>query len=87
MTYTRKNRGVCSSSTTVTIEDGMIQSVSVESGCDGNLKGVCALLKGRRAEDAIEAMRGIHCGRRSTSCPDQISLCLQEALEQSSVPE
>lgn len=80
MTYTRKNTGVCSVQTEVTLENGIIQKVVVERGCEGNLKGVCSLLKGRPAEEAIRAIRGIRCGSRSTSCPDQIALCLQEAI-------
>ncbi len=83
MTYTRKNRGVCSSQTTVTLaDDGTIQNVEVRGGCDGNLKGVCALLKGMDARDAIGRCKGIRCGLRTTSCPDQISRALEEALAQ-----
>ena len=83
MTYTRRNRGVCSSLTTVTLSDGgVIEDIEVRGGCDGNLKGVCALLKGMRAEEAISRCKGIRCGMRTTSCPDQISLALEEALAQ-----
>lgn len=82
MTYTRKNKGVCSRSTTVTIEDGIIHSIEVDDGCDGNLIGICALLQGQPATEAITRLQGITCGRKKTSCPDQISLCLAEALEQ-----
>lgn len=84
MTYTRKNRGVCSSLTSVTLtDDGIIQSIEVKGGCDGNLKGVCALLIGMDAREAIRRCRGIRCGMKTTSCPDQISLALEEALAQS----
>lgn len=83
MTYTRKNRGTCSTQTTVTLgEDGIIQQVEMLDGCNGNLKGICQLLKGMRAEDAIAKLQGTQCGRRPTSCPDQISLALKEALAQ-----
>lgn len=83
MTYTRKNKGVCSKSTTVELDDkGIITKVEVTGGCDGNLKGVCALLIGTSANDAAERLNSIQCGFRSTSCPEQISLCLREALEQ-----
>lgn len=59
MTYQRKNRGVCSLSTTVTLsEDGTIENVEVLGGCNGNLKGICSLLKGMKAQDAIGRMRG-----------------------------
>lgn len=84
MTYSRKNRGVCSSLTTVTLSDsGIIENIEVKGGCDGNLKGVCALLKGMDAHEAIRRCRGIRCGLRQTSCPDQISQALEEALAQS----
>lgn len=81
MTYTRKNKGVCSRSTTVEIEDGIIQSVSVEDGCDGNLQGVCALLRGRTAEEAASLLSGIRCEEKATSCPAQIAACIREALQ------
>ena len=81
MTYTRKNKGVCSLSTEVTLtDDGVIESVTVVGGCNGNLKGVSSLLVGMDAADAIRRMRGTTCGPRPTSCPDQIALALEEAL-------
>ena len=81
MTHTHKNIGTCSSQTTVTLdENGIIQQVEVQGGCNGNLKGICQLLKGMRAEDAIARMKGTTCGFKPTSCPDQIALALKEAL-------
>ncbi len=83
MTYQYKNRGVCSVSTTVTLNDNHeIESVEVVGGCNGNLKGIMSLLKGMRAEDAIAKLEGITCGSRSSSCPDQIAIALKEALQQ-----
>lgn len=61
-------------------DDHTIASVEVMGGCDGNLKGVGSLLKGMRAEEAITRMEGIRCGRKATSCPDQIAKALAEAL-------
>lgn len=83
MTFTRKNKGVCSRSTTVTIEDGIIKQVQVEDGCDGNLQGVCALLQGQPAQEAAQRLQNIRCENKNTSCPHQIALCIQEALQQS----
>ena len=81
MTYTRRNKGVCSTSTTVTLDaSGCIESVHVEDGCDGNLQGVCALLRGMPAQEGIRRLQGIQCEGSDNSCPRQISLCLQEAL-------
>ena len=82
MTYTRKNTGTCSTRTTVTIEDGVVTDCQVIGGCNGNLKGICSLVKGMKAQDAVDKMLGITCGYKSTSCPDQIALCIQEALAQ-----
>ncbi|MDD3429505.1 MAG: TIGR03905 family TSCPD domain-containing protein [Oscillospiraceae bacterium] len=81
MTYTHKNKGVCSVSTEVVLkEDGTIEEVRVLGGCNGNLKGISSLLIGMKAEDAINRLQGLKCGSRSTSCPDQIALALREAL-------
>ena len=83
MTYQHKNCGVCSISTTVTLnDDATIAEVSVLGGCNGNLKGIMSLLKGMNAEDAIARLEGIRCGSRPTSCPDQIAHALREALAQ-----
>ena len=82
MTHTRKNTGVCSRATTVRLtEEGIIEEVKVLDGCDGNLKGVCSLLQGMSAHDAIQRLQDIRCDKRPTSCPHQIALCLTEALE------
>ena len=83
MTYTRKNKGVCSLSTEVTLSDtGIIEAVSVVGGCNGNLRGVCTLLKGLSADEAIAKLKGLTCGAKTTSCPDQIALALEEAKAQ-----
>ena len=80
MTYTRANQGVCSRSTTVTIEDGIIKDIKVVGGCNGNLNGIHNLLIGMNAADAAKRMKGTKCGFKNTSCPDQIALCIEEAL-------
>ena len=82
MEYTRKNKGVCSASTKVVIEDGIVKDVEMLGGCNGNIKGLIALVKGMKAEEAIERLSGIRCGFKSTSCPDQLAVTLREALEQ-----
>ena len=81
MVYERRNQGTCSVLTRVDLnEDDTIKSVAVMGGCNGNLKGICKLLAGMKAEDAIARMKGTTCGSRPTSCPDQISHALEEAL-------
>lgn len=80
MTHTRKNKGVCSLSTEVVLNgDGIIEAVTVVGGCNGNLKGLCALLTGLTADEAIAKIKGLTCGNKATSCPDQIALALEEA--------
>lgn len=82
MTYTFPNQGTCSRMTMIDLApDHTIQSIQVMGGCNGNLKGICQLLAGMKAEDAIARMAGTTCGSKPTSCPDQISKALQEALE------
>ena len=83
MIYERKNKGTCSVLTRVDLaKDHTIRKVEVMGGCNGNLKGICQLLQGMKAEDAIQRMKGTTCGPRPTSCPDQISHALEEALAQ-----
>ena len=79
--YQYKTKGTCSQMIYFDLEDGKVKNVSFLGGCNGNLKGICQLLKGMKAEDAITRMKGTTCGSKPTSCPDQISLALQEALE------
>lgn len=81
-TYTYKTKGVCSHSMTVKLEDGIIRDVRIEGGCNGNLQGISRLVTGMKAEDAIARMRGIQCGGKPSSCPDQLAAALTEALEQ-----
>ncbi|HJC08329.1 MAG TPA: TIGR03905 family TSCPD domain-containing protein [Candidatus Gemmiger stercorigallinarum] len=82
MEYIRRNQGTCSVQTRVELDpDHTIRKVEVLGGCNGNLKGICQLLAGMKAEDAIARMAGTTCGSKPTSCPDQISKALQEALE------
>ena len=74
-------RGVCSRRINFTIEDGKLHNVRFTDGCNGNTKGLGALLEGMDARDAMERLQGIRCGMKSTSCPDQLSKALEEALK------
>ncbi len=80
MTYSYRPKGVCSRLMTFELEDGIIHGLQVEGGCDGNLKGIGFLVEGMKAEDVIARLRGITCGPKNTSCPDQLSYALEEAL-------
>lgn len=82
MTYAFRPKGVCSQRMTIELEDGVIKNVEVLGGCSGNLQGICALVRGMKAEDAIARIGGIRCGMKATSCPDQLAKALKEALAQ-----
>lgn len=83
MTHTYKTKGVCSRSIHFEItDDNKIHNVVFEGGCNGNTQGLSALIEGMDANDAINRMEGIHCGPRPTSCPDQLSKAIKEALAQ-----
>jgi len=75
-------RGTCSRRVIVDVDDGIITDCSFVSGCPGNTHGVAELVKGMRAEEAIQRLKGIKCGMKSTSCPDQLARALEEALAQ-----
>ncbi|WP_298022040.1 TIGR03905 family TSCPD domain-containing protein [uncultured Dysosmobacter sp.] len=82
MTYSFRPRGVCSQEMRVEIdEQGVIQNLQVLGGCSGNLQGIAALVKGMKAQEAIERLKGIRCGFKETSCPDQLARNLEKALE------
>lgn len=78
--YTPK--GVCSSNMKVTLSDnGTIEEIVITGGCDGNLSGISALVKGMDAQEATTRLAGIRCGAKSTSCPDQLTIALKKALD------
>ena len=82
MIYKHANKGTCSQQTIVDLgEDGVIRSIEILGGCNGNLKGLSSLLAGMPAAEAIQRLKGLTCGPRPTSCPDQIAKALQEAQQ------
>ena len=74
-------KGVCSKAIDVEVEGSVIKSVKFTGGCNGNLQGISSLVAGRKIEDAISRLRGIKCGVKNTSCPDQLACALQEILD------
>ena len=68
---------VCSKQIDIQIKDGIIQSVVYTRGCEGNAKGIGALIKDMTVEEAIRRLEGITCGKRGTSCPDQLAQVLK----------
>ncbi len=83
MTYTFRPHGVCSSEMRVELDDqGIIQNLTVTGGCNGNLQGIAALVRGIPAAEAVARLKGIHCGPRKTSCPDQFAVNLERILSE-----
>ena len=80
MTINYTPKGVCSTHFQIEVDGGVIQSVQITRGCDGNGKGVSALLKGMKVGDAIARLDGIRCGGKATSCPDQVAQALKTVL-------
>ena len=82
MRIERNNKGVCSRSVSFELDENhRVTGVSFVGGCNGNLKGVASLCEGMLAEDIIARCKGITCGFKSTSCPDQLAQALEEALQ------
>ena len=75
---TYRPQGVCSRAYHIVASDGVIDSIDIVGGCDGNLKGIASLLRGMKIEDAIERMSGVTCDSKPTSCPDQIARALRQ---------
>lgn len=73
-------KGTCSSAIDIEIKDGVIDSVKFTGGCNGNLQGIAALVKGMAPEEAISRLKGIRCGFKSTSCPDQLARALESMI-------
>lgn len=80
MKWTFIPKGVCSRGIEIEVEDGVIRSVKFDGGCNGNGQAIGALAEGMRAEDYIARCKSIICGSKTTSCPAQLALALEEAL-------
>jgi uncharacterized protein (TIGR03905 family) len=78
MQYTYKTKGVCSQVITFDIEDGKVHNVQYFGGCNGNLKGIGALVEGMEVDTVISRLEDIKCGMKSTSCPAQLAQALKE---------
>ena len=70
-------RGVCSRAIELEVENDIITYCRFEGGCNGNTQGVASLVTGMKVDDAIAKIKGIHCGPRPTSCPDQLATALE----------
>ena len=76
---TYKTFGTCSQLIDVDVdENGILQDVSFTGGCNGNLQGICALVRGMHVDEVKQKLSGIRCGYKNTSCPDQLCRALEE---------
>ena len=82
MQYEYKTKGTCSQKIFFDVEDGKVHNVQFVGGCNGNLKGIGALVEGQDVSDVIARLEGIQCGMKPTSCPDQLAKALKETQTQ-----
>lgn len=78
MQFTFLPRGVCSRQFTFDVEDDVVRHVEIIGGCHGNLQGISKLLEGMPVEEVVARLKGIRCGMKPTSCPDQIAIALEQ---------
>ena len=76
-----KTSGTCSQMITFDIEDNKVRNVQFYGGCNGNLKGIAALVEGMDVDEVISRVEGVKCGMKKTSCPDQLAQALKAARE------
>nr|WP_308624941.1 TIGR03905 family TSCPD domain-containing protein [uncultured Eisenbergiella sp.] len=75
-----RTKGTCSSAIDIEMDGNIIKSVVFTGGCNGNLQGISRLVEGMSAEDAISRLKGIKCGFKPTSCPDQLAIALESIV-------
>lgn len=73
-----KTRGTCAQLIEIETEDGIVKDVKFHGGCSGNAQGVAALCVGRGIDEVAATLKGIRCGFKSTSCPDQLAIALEQ---------
>lgn len=81
MEFEHRNRGTCSQAVRFEIEGSTVKNVEFLGGCNGNLKGIASLVDGMDIDEVIRRTKGIRCGMKDTSCPDQLARALEEAKE------
>ena len=80
MRFEYHTEGTCSRNLILDMDGDTIENVQFIGGCNGNLKGISSLIQGQKAQDVIDRVKGIKCGPKSTSCPDQLALALEAYL-------
>lgn len=81
MRHSFATQGTCSRQIDFTIEDGVVKDVRFTGGCHGNLQGIARLVEGMTPEQIMERLKGIRCGNKATSCPDQLACALSAISE------
>lgn len=80
MKYQYSTQGTCSYQIDLDVEDGVIKDIQFYGGCDGNLQGICSLVRCMKVEDVLPKIEGIRCGMKTTSCPDQLARALRQVM-------
>lgn len=82
MEYRYKPEGVCSREMIIEIDGDIVKKLTIVGGCAGNTAGISKLVEGMRIKDVIERLKGIQCGYKGTSCPDQLAKALEEYIKE-----
>ena len=85
MKYIYEPQGTCSMQMIFEIDGEVVKDLQIIGGCPGNTIGISALVKGRKVDEIIELLKGIPCGNKGTSCPDQVAIALQEYKEKNKI--
>ena len=80
MAYEYRTRGVCAQAIRFEVENDTLQNVQFIGGCSGNTQGVARLVEGMKVDEVIHRLRGIRCGGKPTSCPDQLAKAISEVI-------
>ena len=78
MEFSYKTNGVCSRTIHVEVEGDIVKKVRFDGGCNGNTKGIGSLVEGMPVDEVIKRLKGIRCGFKGTSCPDQLAVALED---------
>lgn len=82
MEYRYSPEGVCSREMIIEMDGDIIKSVKIVGGCPGNTVGVSTMVEGKNIDEVIKKLKGIPCGMRGTSCPDQLARALEKVKEE-----
>ena len=80
MHYNYGVKGICARAVEFDIEEGILKNIVFAGGCNGNQKGLAALAEGMSVEEATKRLKGITCGNKRSSCPDQLAIALEKCL-------